>query len=225
MEKVITLSNVQSKESNIRNSNGEYYSGVSEGFKNFEQRYQKWGPFYNSNDDYGGEYCGEYEKFYKYTKSLMTTRPEVVTYDMIDKAEIEIYEEEAVYQIHYGTEEDGVVIGLSVNGDKVVTRMDENATFINKFLEIIIKDVKKYIGIEDEENEYEAIVTDCVAYLKPEDTDGTTTKVERNKLIEYSQMLNTIQGQRDYIQKGGNSIHIHLSQFLIIQNMFLYYSA
>ena len=144
------------------------------------------------------------QKYYKQT-DVQTVTP--VTVEMLNLAELEIYEEEAVYQVHYGNEVDGVVIGLSIDGSKIETRKntDDNAVFINAFLGLIEEDIKKYLGI-GESKDITSTVTDCIAYIKPEDsTPNKTEKDERTKLIEYSQMLNTIQAQRDFIQKGGEN--------------------
>ena len=125
-----------------------------------------------------------------------------LTVEMINDAELEIYEEEAIYQVHYANLKDktDIVVGLSINGTP------QNGTtstepFIKKFLSEINTDLVKYLSLNSNKSQGYTL-SEFVAYLKPTIKDKITV-ADRNKLIEYSQMLNTIQGQRDFIQKKG----------------------
>ena len=144
-----------------------------------------------------------------------------VTYGMVDDAEFEIYEEESVYQVHYATVQDDIVIGLDVKGRQVEEGASEDCgAFITGFLKNIESDIKEYLGL-DASKEYDMEIDSFAAYLKPEDKQPETegeenviTRGERDELIEYSQMLNTIQGQRDLIQKSGNAKRQFLLKFM-----------
>ena len=145
-----------------------------------------------------------------YGQSTPSTRSEL-TASMVDLAELEIYEEEAIYQVHYAITEDNseIVVGLSVNGQKPGENEDLVKPFVEGFLTDISKDIKNYLGIKSSPT---YTLDEFVAYLKPSCSEKVTQK-ERNRLIEYSQMLNTIQGQRDFIQKKGEKQKNFLLKF------------
>ena len=103
--------NIYSK-SEIISDSGTYYKSIVGDSSRGRERYEKWGEFYTPEGNYGGEFNGEYEKFYKYVKQLEGEPRTVVTWEMIESAEVDIYEEENIYQVHYATEEEGVVVGL-----------------------------------------------------------------------------------------------------------------
>ena len=124
-----------------------------------------------------------------------------ITVEMIDAAELEIYEEEAIYQVHYANVENNVVVGLSINGSTQVGKATTEP-FINTFLTEINTDLVEYLNLDSAKSQGYTL-NEFVAYVKPTVTDKVTV-ADRNKLIEYSQMLNTIQGQRDFIQKKGD---------------------
>ena len=123
--------------------------------------------------------------------------------EMISAAELEIYEEEAIYQVHYAKLKDNsdIVLGLSVNGE-AQDGAKSTEPFINKFLTEINKDLVEYLSLHSSMSQGYTL-SEFVAYLKPTIKEKVTVS-DRNKLIEYSQMLNTIQGQRDFIQKKGD---------------------
>ena len=216
--------NIYSK--NILSDQGEYYVGLSNSVQ-ARERSERWGVFRTPSNSYGGQYNGEYEKFYKYVETLEASEggddPEgiPVTYGMVDDAEFEIYEEESVYQVHYATVQDDIVIGLDVKGRQVEEGASEDCgAFITGFLKNIESDIKEYLGL-DASKEYDMEIDSFAAYLKPEDKQPETegeenviTRGERDELIEYSQMLNTIQGQRDLIQKSGNAKRQFLLKFM-----------
>ena len=145
-----------------------------------------------------------------YGQSTPSTKSEL-TASMVDLAELEIYEEEAIYQVHYALTEDNneIVVGLSVNGQKGQSGQDLVKPFVEGFLTDISKDIKNYLEIESSPT---YTLDEFVAYLKP-NCSKDVTKSERNRLIEYSQMLNTIQGQRDFIQKKGEKEKNFLLKF------------
>ena len=137
-----------------------------------------------------------------------------LTVEMLDLAELEIYEEEAIYQVHYakkGTND--IVVGLSLDGSEQDGK-DKTEDFINSFLTEINADLVKYLTLTVNKKQTYAI-NEFVAYLKPSLVDQSKgiSVVDRNKLIEYSQMLNTIQGQRDFIQKKGEEKKNFLLKF------------
>ena len=136
-----------------------------------------------------------------------TNRTEV-SVEMIDAAELEIYEPENVYQVHYATEEEGVVVGLSVNG-KMMSGVDNTVEFVQFFLKEIQGDVENYLHNKISKME----IDEFAAYVRPENSVNVSVD-DRDKLIEYSQMMNTIQGQRDYIQKSGRSKSMFLLKFM-----------
>ena len=199
--------NISSK-TGIINENGEYYPNIIGNSNRASERQQKW-----------KDLDIEFEKFYNYLNQLRTMRPTKPTISMISGTTPEIYEPECVYQVHYATldEENDVVVGLSVKGESVKRGQDDSATFINLLLEKIMPDIERYLGLEvaEEGKKWRATVEDFAAYVKPvDDTPETVEVSERTKLIEYSQMLNTIQGQRDYIQKSGKSKERVLLKFM-----------
>lgn len=138
----------------------------------------------------------------------VNTRKVQVSVEMIDAAELEIYEPENVYQVHYATEEEGVVVGLSVNG-KMMSGVDNTVEFVQFFLKEIQGDVEKYLHNKISKME----IDEFAAYVRPENSVNVSVD-DRDKLIEYSQMMNTIQGQRDYIQKSGRSKSMFLLKFM-----------
>ena len=138
----------------------------------------------------------------------VNTRKVQVSVEMIDAAELEIYEPENVYQVHYATEEEGVVVGLSVNG-KMTSGVDNTVEFVQFFLKEIQGDVENYLHNKISKME----IDEFAAYVRPENSVNVSVD-DRDKLIEYSQMMNTIQGQRDYIQKSGRSKSMFLLKFM-----------
>ena len=137
----------------------------------------------------------------------------VVTPDdnLLDQySEIEIYEDEQVYKIFEATEE---------GETKVITRLtggneDEQSleTFIQSILEFFKDEIKSIVGRKEDINGFD--IEEFVAYEDPMKgkTEDMISESELNKmfqeddnnLIEYSQMLSTVQGERNKLQRQGN---------------------
>ena len=135
-----------------------------------------------------------------------------LTVSMIDLAELEIYEEEAIYQVHYANVKNDIVVGLTLGTDN---EGDTTENFIKCFLTEINADLVQYLTLDGANSKQTYAINEFVAYLKPSLADQSKgiTASDRNKLIEYSQMLNTIQGQRDFIQKKGEEKKNFLLKF------------
>ena len=210
---------------NYSDYKGNYSETTGVSYSASDHRKKQWGPAYNPEapegsipkdeslplakpEYYGGNFTGEYERFHRYVQGLKTAdEPEgtTITADMLSSATEEIYESEAIYQVHYAIqkpeETSEMVVGLSFNGSNVAVPLT-SSNFMIDFLTQIDNDLVEILSLGTKEHSY--TLKDFAAYVKPTIKDPANPTVEeRNQLIEYSQMLNTIQGQRDFIQKKG----------------------
>lgn len=151
----------------------------------------------------------------KYYKGLVVPNDQIMT----DFSDIEIYEDENIYKVFEGNSEEGThVISQLTDG----SADDEDGTELKAFIEEIMKYFKDEINeVTGTNKEIKGItIEDMVAYEDPlkettssnatgEEIDDALTNNENN-LIEYSQMLSTIQGERNKLQRQGNKNKIIL---------------
>ena len=151
----------------------------------------------------------------KYYKGLVVPNDQIMT----DFSDIEIYEDENIYKVFEGNSEEGThVISQLTDG----SADDEDGTELKAFIEEIMKYFKDEINeVTGTDKEIKGItIEDMVAYEDPlkettssnatgEEIDDALTNNENN-LIEYSQMLSTIQGERNKLQRQGNKNKIIL---------------
>ena len=125
-------------------------------------------------------------------------------------SEIEIYEDEQVYKIFEATEEgETKVITCLTGGNEDEQNLE---TFIQGVLEFFKDEIKTIVGRKEDINGFD--IEEFVAYEDPMKgkTEDMISEAELNKmfqeddnnLIEYSQMLSTIQGERNKLQRQGN---------------------
>lgn len=137
----------------------------------------------------------------------------VVTPDdnLLDQySEIEIYEDEQVYKIFEATEEGETKVITCLTGGNEDEQSLE--TFIQGILEFFKDEIKTIVGRKEDINGFD--IEEFVAYEDPMKgkTEDMISESELNKifqeddnnLIEYSQMLSTIQGERNKLQRQGN---------------------
>ena len=155
-----------------------------------------------------------------YYTTVGTTTKYKVTVTMVDNAELEIYEDENVYEIFIATtgdENEEVIPTISL--DVVKDETDPNndvagATFIKAFLAYIKGDIDTILGKTGNNvtDPTKYAVTEWGAFVNPVKNTADSTLYEqeqnRNELIEYSQMLSTIQSERDLMQKKGEKSYI-----------------
>ena len=151
----------------------------------------------------------------KYYKGLVVPNDQI----MSDFSDIEIYEDENIYKVFEGNSEEGTyVISQLTDG----SADDEDGTELKAFIEEIMKYFKDEINeVTGTKKDIKGItIEDMVAYEDPlkettssnatgEEIDDALTNNENN-LIEYSQMLSTIQGERNKLQRQGNKNKIIL---------------
>lgn len=151
----------------------------------------------------------------KYYKGLVIPTDLIVS----DFSDIEIYEDENIYKVFEGNSEEGThVISQLTDG----SADDEDGTELKAFIEEIMKYFKDEINeVTGTKKDIKGItIEDMVAYEDPlkettssnatgEEIDDALTNNENN-LIEYSQMLSTIQGERNKLQRQGNKNKIIL---------------
>ena len=150
------------------------------------------------------------ETWMKYYKGL------VVPNDLImsEYSDIEIYEDESIYKVFEGNSEEGTHIISQLTDGNI---NDEEG---GEDLRVFIEEIMKYF--KDEINDITGIkkdikgitIEDMVAYEDPmrenisvnADQNGINSAYsnDENNLIEYSQMLSTIQGERNKLQRQGN---------------------
>ena len=151
----------------------------------------------------------------KYYKGLVVPNDQIMT----DFSDIEIYEDENIYKVFEGNSEEGThVISQLTDG----SAEDEDGAELKAFIEEIMKYFKDEINeVTGTKKDIKGItIEDMVAYEDPlkettssnatgEEIDDALTNNENN-LIEYSQMLSTIQGERNKLQRQGNKNKIIL---------------
>ena len=125
-------------------------------------------------------------------------------------SEIEIYEDEEVYKIFEATEEGETKVITCLTGGNEDEQSLE--TFIQSILEFFKDEIKTIVGRKEDINGFD--IEEFVAYEDPMKgkTEDMISEAELNKmfqeddnnLIEYSQMLSTIQGERNKLQRQGN---------------------
>lgn len=125
-------------------------------------------------------------------------------------SEIEIYEDEEVYKIFEATEEGETKVITCLTGGNEDEQSLE--TFIQGILEFFKDEIKTIVGRKEDINGFD--IEEFVAYEDPMKgkTEDMISEAELNKmfqeddnnLIEYSQMLSTIQGERNKLQRQGN---------------------
>ena len=142
-------------------------------------------------------------------------------FTLMEGTTLEIYEPERVYKVYYGSTETkeykirgsnyklNIVKEMTL-GDSKNLSVEE---FIVKFLNIIKGDLEEYLGEEYEQgitlNRFTTEdVDEFAGFIEPkksseEEGNPTIDIQNRNALIEYSQMLETIQSERDLISKKG----------------------
>ena len=150
----------------------------------------------------------EYINFETYIKSLDTQTPipsQIVTIIKIEMAELEIYDKEEIYSIFESSLKDGSIDIVS----ELTTTMNMS---INEFLTWIIKN---YIDEKDELIENVKPITFC-AYRQPK-YEENEIKQNVNGLIEYTQMLQTIQTERNVINYIPNKTSNLLKEQIIIK--------
>ena len=151
----------------------------------------------------------------KYYKGLVVPNDQIMT----DFSDIEIYEDENIYKVFEGNSEEGThVISQLTDG----SAEDEDGAELKAFIEEIMKYFKDEINeVTGTNKDIKGItIEDMVAYEDPlkETTSSNATGEEiddalsnnENNLIEYSQMLSTIQGERNKLQRQGNKNKIIL---------------
>ena len=142
-------------------------------------------------------------------------------FTLMEGTTLEIYEPERVYKVYYGSPE---TKKYKVRGSNYELNIVEKMTlgdsknlsveeFIVKFLNIIKGDLEEYLGEDYERGiTLSTFTTDDVdefaGFIEPKKSSNTSGNAtldiqNRNALIEYSQMLETIQSERDLISKKG----------------------
>lgn len=158
---------------------------------------------------------GYIETWMKYYKGL------VVPNDLImsEYSDIEIYEDERIYKVFEGNSEEGTHVISQLTDGNINDKNDEE---LKTFIESIMKYFKDEINeITGTKKDIKGItIEDMVAYEDPmKETISVSAEQEgidqalsndENNLIEYSQMLSTIQGERNKLQRQGNKNKIIL---------------
>lgn len=158
---------------------------------------------------------GYVETWMKYYKGL------VIPNDLImsEYSDIEIYEDERIYKVFEGNSEEGThVISQLTDGNASEEEGEELKTFIESIMKYFKDEINEITGTK---KEIKGItIEDMVAYEDPlketttvnaeQDTINQALTNNENNLIEYSQMLSTIQGERNKLQRQGNKNKIIL---------------
>ena len=146
----------------------------------------------------------------KYYKGLVIPNDIIIS----EYSDIEIYEDESIYKVFEGDSEEGTHVTRKLTDGNVE---DVDGTELKKFLEELMMyftdEISDLIGNKKEIKS--VTIDDMVAYVDPlkeytdADIDGTDAIDDvltdnENNLIEYSQMLSTIQGERNKLQRQGN---------------------
>ena len=134
---------------------------------------------------------------------------------MTDFSDIEIYEDENIYKVFEGNSEEGThVIKQLTDGSIEDEDGDELKTFIESIMKYFKDEINEVTGVSKDKDIKSISIDEVVAYEDPfketaspnatgEEIDNILTNNENN-LIEYSQMLSTIQGERNKLQRQGN---------------------
>ena len=168
----------------------ENNSGAAQG-KTYE-RYMCWGPFTEiggvkdiETPLYGSGLNGQFEIFSDYVETLTTVEePEpndgtVVTKKMISESELEIYDNQEIYNVFESSLKDGTIDVI-----------EELTTTLGMTAEEFILNLITGPGGE---------IKSFCAYREPVATEPITGE-DNDKLIEYSQMFQTIQMEKDALK-------------------------
>ena len=176
-------------ESYIVDTYYEGHSGVIQG--ETQERYKCWGPFTKGIQSknveeytvYGTGFNGQFEAFSDYISTLTTAEePDIpdnnTTIETIEEAELEIYDKQEVYNVFESSLKDGTIDVI----EELTTTLGMT---VEEFIRTLI----------DPDGE---IKTFC-AYREPEVTEPISAD-DNDKLIEYSQMFQTIQMEKDALK-------------------------
>ena len=155
-------------------------------------------------------------KTIEYYQNSGTTEKVNITVSLMNEAELEIYEDEEVYEIFIATNQANEEIEACTSLDVITGETDTNNNvtaekFIESFLPFIEGDINKIMKKAENEKYNSFDMVEWGAFVNP--VKGADDKLylqdkNRNELIEYSQMLATIQGERDLMQKRGKKDQI-----------------
>lgn len=145
----------------------------------------------------------------KYYKGLVVPNNVIIS----EYSDIEIYEDEHIYKVFEGDEEGVHIISKLTDGRSEDTDGEELKRFIEELMMYFKDEINEITGNKKEIKS--VTIEDTVAYADPlkEYTDSNVDENEsidnvltnnENNLIEYSQMLSTIQGERNKLQRQGN---------------------
>ena len=145
----------------------------------------------------------------KYYKGLVVPNNVIIS----EYSDIEIYEDEHIYKVFEGDEEGVHIISKLTDGRSEDTDGEELKKFIEELMMYFKDEINEITGNKKEIKS--VTIEDTVAYADPlkEYTDSNVDENEsidnvltnnENNLIEYSQMLSTIQGERNKLQRQGN---------------------
>lgn len=167
----------------------EGHSGVIQG--ETQERNKCWGPFteviQSKNIEeytvYGTGFNGQFEAFSDYISTLTTAEePDIpdnnTTIETIEEAELEIYDKQEIYNVFESSLKDGTIDVI----EELTTTLGMT---VEEFIRTLI----------DPDGE---IKTFC-AYREPEVTEPISAD-DNDKLIEYSQMFQTIQMEKDALK-------------------------
>ena len=155
-----------------------------------------------------GEYMDIWMKYYK---GLVIPNNLIIR----EYSDIEIYEDEHIYKVFEGDGEEGThIISKLTDGKTEDTDGEELKKFIEELMMYFKDEINSVTGNKGEIKSVS--IDDMVAYEDPlkeltnEDVDTDSAAIDEalsnneNNLIEYSQMLSTIQGERNKLQRQGN---------------------
>lgn len=178
--------NLVSESVGILNSEGEYYSGLEGTKSKAKERKQRW-----------ETYSGRYDVFYDYAMNVLspaydpedTSTP--ITVEMIKESELEVYDSGKIYKIFYATQEGSVVTELNTRTGISVE-------------DLLVHAVETILGKS-------ITLLNMCAYVEPI-WDSEHEAESMDALIEYSQMLKTIQEDRNVIQLDPTKMILKFTQ-------------
>ena len=150
------------------------------------------------------QFVSKWKEYYKGQEPDNSTD---ITVDIINNAEFEIYEEEAIYKVFVASTKEGdvnVVESLTSNGEEPNGQNDPLIDFLTIVLEQMKPEIKQIMGYSEEGEVYYTL-RDATAYIDPETQPGVSGEVLENKLLEYRGMYSTIQGARNALQRTGDT--------------------
>lgn len=170
----------------IKNTDGEYYSSIAGERDKALERSQKW-----------ETYSRRYDVFYDYIMNVLTPEYDPndtstpITIEMIEDSELEMYDLGKIYKIFYATQDGSVVTDLNTKTGISVE-------------DLLIQAVETILGKS-------ITLLNMCAYVEPI-WDSTHEAESIDALIEYSQMLKTVQEERNVIQLEPKKIILKFTQ-------------